>query len=990
MNNSLFDSQALGTNGFYWWIGQIADDSTWRDNCNPSAIQSSEEDDPGWGYRYRVRIFGNQTFSKEEEPDEELPMAEVLYPVTAGSGHRGSKMSPNLCQGAFVMGFFKDGFEAQQPVIMGAFGNNSQTILKGKDPEKGFEARTGYKGKSEPVPVYPQNMATAPRSLPALEGMNPRVGSIADIFQANDGADEMTMQNSCEAANTEMQGIQGVMSLLLRDINRMKKSASLFPYAAAGEKNNMERAIDRAEKAICGFVKSIMSRVNALVLKKVNNSITPAVSLLMPNERPALQQKQEEVTNTVTCVMNGVVDMMCGIVRELLNDVVEKFVSSPTCAAKSFVSSLLDKILGPVVGILGTAAGGIQDFIDNSVSHLPQWGNAGSLFGMAGGDPRGALDTVTSIVEFFGCDPQPECPPTESWSAWNGGGVLGEFHGALGGVLDAIESEDSACNSGPTSCGPPKVLFIKDEVVHPLAGGAEGNAIVNGYGQVIGVDLVYNRWDPLAGPKNGGAYVKDSSSGGSGWGYKTPPKVKIIDECGKGGGANLISVINKWGQVVKVVSVSPGVGYTNIFDGSKGGNGQIFSDPGNTIVNYQPTGILNTLDNENHQAGLGTGGFIGDVTTGSNVIDNVTNPEGSINPGQSVIPINIPSDINFPSGTTIIEYDPLGGTNTGGTITISDTPYGIGGGVGITTIGQEFITSVPPPPLPGLPAQGIITEIDDNGAVSAFDLSTGGSTYPESGSCVGTKVENSSGIDFEVDYISENGIITQATVCQGGSGYEVGQVFIINGSGTGDTDSDVDVNAGNFFDITQLGGYFPYSPGTVVNVNPGDTVELPPGTCVDIVKDGITVQTLCGTGKVIAEGSFTTPFPLDTAPKISSNDPASALGDYPVILQLVDVYIDNPGINYDPNDTIFIKYNNGAVLEPKFGPFGTVTKVNIISKGQGFNRVPRLWMESEVGTNAKLIPVFEPLRIGSDEEGNLDRLEGTPVLQVIDCVGKVT
>ena len=56
---------------------------------------------------------------------------------------------------------------------------------------------------------------------------------------------------------------------------------------------------------------------------------------------------------------------------------------------------------------MGTAAGGIQDFIDNSVSHLPQWGNAGSLFGMAGGDPTGALDTVTSIVEFFGCDPQP-------------------------------------------------------------------------------------------------------------------------------------------------------------------------------------------------------------------------------------------------------------------------------------------------------------------------------------------------------------------------------------------------------------------------------------------------------------------------------------------------------------------------------------------------------------------------------------------------------
>ena len=85
--------------------------------------------------------------TKNFKSDEQLPMAEVMYPITAGSGHAGSHQTPNIQQGNYVLGFFKDGFEAQQPVIMGVLGNNAQTALEGKDPEKGFGARSGYKGK---------------------------------------------------------------------------------------------------------------------------------------------------------------------------------------------------------------------------------------------------------------------------------------------------------------------------------------------------------------------------------------------------------------------------------------------------------------------------------------------------------------------------------------------------------------------------------------------------------------------------------------------------------------------------------------------------------------------------------------------------------------------------------------------------------------------------------------------------------------------------
>ena len=44
---SLFNSGFLGAS-FSWWIGQIADDATWRDNILPGKFESVDQI-PGWG-----------------------------------------------------------------------------------------------------------------------------------------------------------------------------------------------------------------------------------------------------------------------------------------------------------------------------------------------------------------------------------------------------------------------------------------------------------------------------------------------------------------------------------------------------------------------------------------------------------------------------------------------------------------------------------------------------------------------------------------------------------------------------------------------------------------------------------------------------------------------------------------------------------------------------------------------------------------------------
>ena len=123
----LFNQSFLGGD-FIWWIGQVVDESTWKYNIlsgkfkNPHSI-------PGWGRRYKVRILGIHDVSPETIPDEELPWAQVMYPITAGGGQRGARQTPNITQGNFVFGFFMDGQDQQQPVIMGILGNNAQTQL---------------------------------------------------------------------------------------------------------------------------------------------------------------------------------------------------------------------------------------------------------------------------------------------------------------------------------------------------------------------------------------------------------------------------------------------------------------------------------------------------------------------------------------------------------------------------------------------------------------------------------------------------------------------------------------------------------------------------------------------------------------------------------------------------------------------------------------------------------------------------------------------
>lgn len=146
--------------------------------------------------------------------------------------------------------------------------------------------------------------------------------------------------------------------------------------------------------------------------------------------------------------------------------------------------------------------------------------------------------------------------------------------------------------------------------------------------------------------------------------------------------------------------------------------------------------------------------------------------------------------------------------------------------------------------------------------------------------------------------------------------------------------------------------------------------------------------------------------------------PQSTDPGYPVVLVLDSVEVENPGINYSDTDVIKVTPDIGAVLEPVFGPFGTITSVNVLNPGGPVTVYPSITVVPSVpqpgtpgtpstgtfgtsqaptpnqlnsitqptGVNAKFRPVFrvvrDPVQLLEDQQIRQEQL-----IQVTDLVG---
>jgi len=95
-------SEFMGKAGFQWFVGVVED-----------------RKDPKTLGRLRVRCLGYHTEGLDKLPTADLPWAHVMNPITSATVSGLGQSPLGAVEGTWVVGFFQDGSDAQQPIIIG-------------------------------------------------------------------------------------------------------------------------------------------------------------------------------------------------------------------------------------------------------------------------------------------------------------------------------------------------------------------------------------------------------------------------------------------------------------------------------------------------------------------------------------------------------------------------------------------------------------------------------------------------------------------------------------------------------------------------------------------------------------------------------------------------------------------------------------------------------------------------------------------------------
>ena len=403
---ALFDSGLLGSS-FHWWIGQIADDSVWRENiiCAPHA---SDAENVGWGRRYKVRILGLHDQGEEVIPSKDLPWANVMMPVTSGGSLSNSGQTPALRQGNMVFGFFMDGSAMTVPVIMGVMSNNAQnepalTVGDNRVTNKqpGSLAVSGYadgqvsKDAStgeKPTPPDGDIKSEHPNSSPAAQqvpknvklnkfGLRPDqpLSSVPGGLEAAQAAREKARAQGKSVQEVENAAMAAVANVVGNREAQQTAPTAPFRKGAQRESPDVQNitAGDVKEQDLAEE-KTVMPIPDDPVQSamKAIQTIIDNISQKMDKYLNAIQSYVDTVSNTMS---GGLEDMICKgamqaakymkvlmdkimeFVLKQLNSVMTKVVASLPSSFRNQIGDLKEKLNEMILGMYNQMIGGLGD-----------------------------------------------------------------------------------------------------------------------------------------------------------------------------------------------------------------------------------------------------------------------------------------------------------------------------------------------------------------------------------------------------------------------------------------------------------------------------------------------------------------------------------------------------------------------------------------------------------------------------------------------------
>jgi hypothetical protein len=638
----------------------------------PTEPQKEQLNGEGWAWRYQVRILDKHTADKTVLPDKKLPWAQVLLPVTAGSGAGNYATSPAINQGDTVSIAYLDDAETQ-PIITGILPRTEEVSTDKPDSSDGYIPTTGFTENREKKSKMPPDESNQ-------SNKTSQQSTRSDRFSPSIG-DTTILADSCDPNKYRS-------NTIITEINNLFNAIQKFSDDAAYIESLIAGTVDRIHAVVNSYVGEVFNKIFEALIKPLNRGLSAlykavyaavlastggnAVAARLAAEaallafRPAVLALQLAISE----VANQIVSGLLGKVDSLVRDAVNESDNFTQCAGTQFAGALVNSIIGEVDSAISPLLKAVAKILSGgfdiaskarSTANIVRDFGGGLLAGGQGGNKCGGL-----IREYaYGIGPRADIGDILD-------GVLEAANEASAIVDEAIATGEAVSdfaksfgdfpflstdteigktlNSSLNDCSrePPPVCLPPEVVI--FGGRGEGATAIANVGRYI-----RSEDERTISDIQGGVVSIEVINGGSG--YKYPPFVDIRDNCNLGIGAVARSVIED-GVVTRIYLVDPGEMYP-------AASREVFVIGDVVIIeggfNYQPGRVTDNFGNS-YEVIVDDGTIIGIIpetlipVTQEPIIDipvlSPDNPDGTPAPGGVVYK---PTLVRLPKAIDIIE-----------------------------------------------------------------------------------------------------------------------------------------------------------------------------------------------------------------------------------------------------------------------------------------------------------------------------------------------
>ncbi len=537
LEQSLINPNFAGRDGFKWFIGIVA-------NTQPDRA------DLEYGYRVQVRIIGHHPGDTMQDAD--LPWAHVLVPTNMGSGAGGAGISMNTRGGEVVIGFFADGDDAQQPIVIGSLYNGANidylnTFSQGTKNFKLFQQKPG-------AIVSPYNKTVKDsKGKPGIvkpDGDYNKEKTVArDQLNKNP---TVSIPGHCREGKDIVSQINKGLIKFIQLMNEVKYINDTYINPVLNRITDISSEIDEIATVISDALIWLVKYIRDEIIAGVYNLLKDFIGQIkLPKWAEFLKKAAAgEIADGIWCAFLNILKKIKKFVFDFLFGMIGKVASIPVCLVETFTGSILQSVVNEIEDAIAPALEEISSTLGGGIGTVMSY-------------VENAIGFVKTIASFLQCEESP-CKQVFDYEMNKGfvpkdgdikfqniinysparglrnlldngneqaAGFLGGISGGEG-LPDELAPYVGGCDVVNLNCGMPQVKIFGGG-----GSGATGNAVVDSFGQIMGVNI--------------------TNPGG---GYTTEPFISFEDPCENGTGAYGYVRISE-GKVKGVGMRKPGSGY---------------------------------------------------------------------------------------------------------------------------------------------------------------------------------------------------------------------------------------------------------------------------------------------------------------------------------------------------------------------------------------------------------------------------------------------